>query len=129
MPYAVTRFGNHLHIRYTQPYPAGYSHDLPLITSKTLPLVKSPPVVGEVIGWANYENALDRQPIFTCSSTFDLKMQTIEGDLASRATQKAVVMGSEYPWVKDAVSQSDSILWETEFDFTTISGWFGSALR
>lgn len=41
------------------PYPSGYNHDLSLITSKTLPMVKSPPNVGEVVDWAAYEDALD----------------------------------------------------------------------
>ena len=85
--------------------------------------------MGEVDGWANYEDALDGKAVFTC--LFDVwvnKTQTIQGDLASRATQKAVVMGSEYLWVKDAVSQSASILWRTELDHTTASGWSGSAL-
>ena len=85
--------------------------------------------MGEVVGWANYEDALDGQSVFTCLfNVWADKAQTIQGDLASRATQKAVVMGSEYLWVKDAASQSASILWRTEFDYTTASGWSGSAL-
>lgn len=84
--------------------------------------------MGEVIGWANYENALDGQPVFACLFNVWNQIQTIEGDLASRATQKAVVIGSESLWIRDAVSQSASILWRTESDFTTASGWSGSAL-
>lgn len=85
--------------------------------------------MGEAVGWAKYEDALDGQSVFT--SLFNVwvdKTQTIQGELASRETQKAVVIGSEYLWVKDAVPQSTSILWRTDLDYTTASGWSGSAL-
>lgn len=63
------------------PYPSGYSHDLSLITSKTLPLVQSPPGVGEVVGWANCEEALDGKPVFTCLLNVSVdKAQTNQGD-------------------------------------------------
>lgn len=48
--------------------------------------------------------------------------------MASRPSQKAVVMGSEYLWVIDAVSWSVSIIWRTDLDNTTASGWSGYAL-
>lgn len=92
-------------------------------------MVQSPLGVGEVVGWANYEDALDGQSVFTCLlNVWADKTQTTQGDLASRATQKAFVMGSEYLWVKDAVSQSASTLWRTDLDNTMASGWSGSAL-
>lgn len=83
------------------PYPSGYNHDLSLITSKILPIVKSPPNVGEAVDWAPYEDALDGQPVFTCLfHVWDNATEIIEGDVASSATQEAVVIRSEYIWEK-----------------------------
>lgn len=83
--------------------------------------------MGEVVDWALYEDALDGQPVFTCLfHVWDKVAEIIEGGLASRATQEAAVIGSEYIWEKDAVSQSASILWRTDSDLATASGWSGS---
>ena len=38
-----------------------------MITSKSSTLVQNPSGVGEVVGWATYEDALDGQPVFTFS--------------------------------------------------------------
>lgn len=111
------------------PYPSGYNHDLSLIASKTLPMVKSPPNVGEVVDWAAYEDALDGQPVFCCLfHVGDKAAEILEGGIASRETQEALVIGSEYIWEKNAVTQTASILWRTNQDHTTASGWSGSTL-
>ena len=92
-------------------------------------MVKSPPNVGEVVDWAAYEDALDGQPLFCCLFHFgDKAAEILEGGIASRETQEALVIGSEYIWEKKAVTQSASILWRTNQDYTTASGWSGSTL-
>lgn len=85
--------------------------------------------MGEVVDWALYEDALDGQPVFTyLFHVWDKVAEIIEGGLASRATQEAVVMKSGYLWEKNAVSQSASILWRTDSNCTKASGWSGSTL-
>lgn len=85
--------------------------------------------MGQVVDWAPYEDALDGQPVFTCLfHVWDKAAEIIEGGLASRATQEAVVIGSEYIWEKNATSQSASILWRTDSDLTTAAGFSGSTL-
>lgn len=111
------------------PFPAGYQHDLSLITGPDMPWLKSPAGVASVDGWAQYEDALDGQPVFTClfNAWID-KLKILEGNVAARATQQAVVVGSEYLWLKKSHSQSASILWRTEIDWASSRGWTGSAL-
>lgn len=92
-------------------------------------MVKSPPNVGEVVDWAAYEDALDGQPLFCCLfHVGDKAAEILEGGIASRETQEALIIGSEYIWEKNAVTQSASILWRTNQDHTTASGWSGSTL-
>lgn len=68
-------------------------------------MVKSPPNVGEVVDRAAYEDALDGQPLFSCLfHVWDKAAEIIEGGIASRETQEAVVIGSEYIWEKNAVT-------------------------
>ncbi|KAJ5394289.1 uncharacterized protein N7487_011930 [Penicillium crustosum] len=45
-------------------YPAGYNHDLCLISGPSLPDVVSPPGYPLVTGWANYSAALDGQNVY-----------------------------------------------------------------
>lgn len=94
-----------------------------------MPWLKSPAGVASVNGWAQYEDALDGQPVFTClfNAWID-KLKILEGNVAARVTQQAVVVGSEYLWLKKSHSQSASILWRTEIDWTSSRGWSGSAL-
>lgn len=79
------------------PFPEGYRHDLSLITGPDLPWLKSPAGVALIDGWGQYEDALDGQPVFTVlfNAWID-KLKILEGNVASRATQQAVVVGSEY---------------------------------
>lgn len=67
--------------------------------------------MGKVIDEANYKDVLNGQAIFTCF--FDIwfdKTQSMEDKLTLRKTQKAVMIGSKYLWIKNVVSQSISIL-------------------
>lgn len=111
------------------PFPAGYRHDLSLITGPDLPWLKSPTGVASVDGWARYEDALDGQPVFACLfNAWKNKLKILEGNVGAKATQQAVVVGSEHLWLKKAHSQSASILWRTEKDWVSSKGWSGSAL-
>lgn len=111
------------------PFPAGYQHDLSLITGPEIPWLKSPAGVASVDGWAQYEDALDGQPVFTCHFNAKIdKLEIVEGIVAARATQQALVVGSEYLWLKNSHSQRASILWRTEIDWVSSKGWSGSAL-
>lgn len=79
--------------------------------------------------WARYEDALDGQPVFTCLfNAWINKLRILEGNVAAKAAQQAVVVGSEYLWLRESHSQSASILWRTEIDWTSSRGWSGSAL-
>ncbi|CAG7990623.1 unnamed protein product [Penicillium nalgiovense] len=45
-------------------YPAGYNHDLCLISGPSLPDEVSPPGHPSVTGWASYSSALDGQYVY-----------------------------------------------------------------
>lgn len=111
------------------PFPAGYRHDLSLITGPDMPWLNSPTGIVSVDGWAYYGDALDGQPVFTCLfNAWINKLKILEGNIAARATQEVVVVGSEYLWLKKSHSQSASILWRTDIDWMSSRGWSGSAL-
>lgn len=109
------------------PYPAGYRHDLSLITGPELPDIVSPPGVGVIDDWASYEDALDGCPVF--ASRFDVRVNNNkleQGIIATGATKAAVVQGAEYFWGSRAVSAS--LLWRTEWDNVPLPGFSGSVL-
>lgn len=84
-----------------------FLNDLSLITGPDMPQLSSPTGVVSVVGWARYEDALDGQPVFTCLfNAWNNKLKILEGKVAVRATQQAVVVGSEYLWLKKFHSQS-----------------------
>lgn len=109
------------------PYPAGYRHDLSLITGPELPPILSPSGVGIIRGWADYENALDGQPVFM--TRFDVCINRVreeQGRIATESTKVALVQGAEYWWLSRAISAS--LLWRTKEDYRPVSGFSGSVL-
>ncbi|KAI9789824.1 MAG: hypothetical protein M1816_005741 [Peltula sp. TS41687] len=112
------------------PFPAGYQHDLSLVTDKELPWVTSPPGVATINGWAQYDEALDGCPLFiTVFNVYKNKWETKVGNAVSQATQKAIAEGVEYRWEKETFSQSAAILWRLEKeDWRDVRGFSGGVL-
>ncbi|KAK2803347.1 hypothetical protein FQN50_007006 [Emmonsiellopsis sp. PD_5] len=111
----------------TLPYPAGYRHDLCLLTGPNLPDITTPPGVGAVTGWAEYEEALDGKPVFVTRFDAWTKQSHHEhGRTSTNATKRAIVEGTEYLWVGQTVSTS--LLWRTDEDWRDAQGCSGSVL-
>ncbi|KAK2785042.1 hypothetical protein FQN52_008764 [Onygenales sp. PD_12] len=111
----------------TLPYPAGYRHDLCLSTGPNLPHISSPPGVGMVTEWAEYEDALDGMPVFV--TRFDAwinKSHHEHGRTSTDVTKRASVEGTEYLWLDQAVTAS--LLWRTDEDWRDAQGCSGSVL-
>ncbi|KAK2776716.1 hypothetical protein FQN53_002508 [Emmonsiellopsis sp. PD_33] len=111
----------------TLPYPAGYRHDLCLSTGPNLPHISSPPGVGMVTEWAEYEDALDGMPVFV--TRFDAwinKSHHEHGRTSTDVTKRASVEGTEYLWLDHAVTAS--LLWRTDEDWRDAQGCSGSVL-
>ena len=46
------------------PYPAGYTHDLSLLSGPNRPTINSPPRLPRITGWASIKDVLDGAPVF-----------------------------------------------------------------
>lgn len=114
------------------PYPRGYSHDLALIYGPDLPEIcrPSPLNVNMLPEWVPYEEALK-----VCQSSLhqSMRMQysswgTLEGKVASKATEKALVKGMDYHWDKTTKTSSAGLIWRTADGSLFAKGWSGSVL-
>ncbi|PGH11337.1 hypothetical protein AJ79_04953 [Helicocarpus griseus UAMH5409] len=93
------------------PYPNGYQHDLSLLTGPNLPHITTPPDVGKITGWANYEEALDGNPVFVTRLETSLNNNTRERTAAG-AAKEAIMEGTEYFWDKQG-NVTAGLFWRT----------------
>ncbi|PGH11338.1 hypothetical protein AJ79_04954 [Helicocarpus griseus UAMH5409] len=113
------------------PYPAGYEHDLSLVTAEQLPEIISPPGMGRVTGWASYEDALDGKPVFLmrCNTVAPSGREypSLEGMAVNNATRQAIIDGAEYYWL--GKSYTACIIWRAlPEDFKTAEWYSGAVL-
>jgi hypothetical protein len=98
-----------------------------LITGPTLPEVVSPPGVGVISGWAEYEQALDGQPVFVTRLNAGInKDQQEDGTISTMETKQAIIEGAEYFWWSSAVSAS--LIWRTREDYRDVREFSGCVL-
>ncbi|KAJ9485749.1 hypothetical protein VN97_g7602 [Penicillium thymicola] len=110
-------------------YPAGYRHDLSLITDNNLPTLVSPPGYPVVSEWASYSAALAGSDVYVVRmDTLVGKWILLQGTIDPNAIRDATVIGTEYLWDRTARSQTASLLWTTTEPFTPTIGWSGSVL-
>ncbi|KAJ5690359.1 hypothetical protein N7462_004751 [Penicillium macrosclerotiorum] len=111
------------------PYPAGYRHDLSLITDDDLPALVSPPGYPVVSEWASYSTALAGSDVYVVRmNTVVGKWRLLRGIIDPNAIRNATVIGTEYVWDRTAGSQNASLLWTATEPFTPTIGWSGSVL-
>ncbi|RPA70950.1 hypothetical protein BJ508DRAFT_382209 [Ascobolus immersus RN42] len=113
------------------PYPAGYTHDLSLVTEDGAPLPQLlPPINGPRLetSFADPEAALGPTPVFTLRQKvqFPDKPEIFKGDTMSREQKTELVEGTTYLWEKDQYVRS--LLWRTECDYVSVRGASGSVL-
>ncbi|KAJ5172069.1 hypothetical protein N7492_004662 [Penicillium capsulatum] len=113
----------------TQPYPAGYTHDLSLITNR-MPDLTSPPGYPQVTGWGNYAPALDgRVEVYcVCQRSDQGKWRDISGEIDPTLFKRASVLGSGWRWDRNKNSQCAFLLWHTAGQVAPADGWSGSPL-
>ncbi|KAJ5101132.1 hypothetical protein N7456_007184 [Penicillium angulare] len=114
----------------TKPYPAGYKHDLSLITAPTLPDLTSPPGYPPVTGWGKYSTALDGiEDVFcVCQRKAEGPWQAITGQTDPTLFKRATVLGSGWRWDLHENYQTAFLLWHTAGEFSPADGWSGSPL-
>ncbi|KAB8259788.1 hypothetical protein BDV32DRAFT_149988 [Aspergillus pseudonomiae] len=114
---------------YIKPYPAGYSHDLSLISDPALPDLVSPPGYPSITGWADYSAALDGQEVYVvCHQTNVGRWRMIKGNLDSTLFTRAAVLGTGYTWNREDKSQNAFLLWHTGAEYAPADGWPGAPL-
>lgn len=110
-------------------YPHGYRHDLALIYGPDLPEICPPPNVNMVPEWASYEDVLQGSPVFATALNVQFnRWKKLEGTIASKGVEKAVVEGMDYFWDRETMSSSAGIIWRTTNDSLCAGGWSGSVL-
>ncbi|KAH8432494.1 uncharacterized protein LDX57_010130 [Aspergillus melleus] len=111
------------------PYPAGYTHDLSLITDENLPTLVSPPGYPVISEWATYSNALSGCSVYAARQNVVVgRWATLYETIDPDAFRGATVCGADYPWDREARSQTAALLWNTLEPFTPAIGWSGSVL-
>jgi hypothetical protein len=111
------------------PFPAGYRHDLSLITDDNLPHLVSPPGYPVVSGWATYSAALAGSEVYAVRMhTVVGRWRVLEETVNPDAIRNTTVLGTQYLWNRQAQSQTASILWKTTEPSASAEGWSGSAL-
>ncbi|KAJ5888328.1 hypothetical protein N7495_008369 [Penicillium taxi] len=113
----------------TLPYPAGYQHDLCLITDKDLPEIISPPGYPVISGWATYSAALSGSEVYAARMNPVVKKWVhLEGKVDPQAIRNATVVGTQYLWDAGSSLQTASLLWTTKEPWSMADGWSGSVL-
>ncbi|PYH97107.1 hypothetical protein BO71DRAFT_427490 [Aspergillus ellipticus CBS 707.79] len=122
----ITRFyGRWIAVR---PYPAGYTHNLSLITDEALVEMVSPPGYPRVTGWEDYTAALEQKKVYTvCHQSNIHKGRCIEGTADGTLFKRATVIGTGYTWDKILRTQNAFLLWHTG-KISPVNGWSGSPL-
>ncbi|KAJ5472944.1 hypothetical protein N7530_006945, partial [Penicillium desertorum] len=110
------------------PYPAGYRHDLSLITDDNLPALVSPPGYPVVSEWASYSTALAGSDVYAVRMNTVAGRWLLQGTIDPNAIRNATVIGTEYLWDRTARSQTASLLWTTAEPVTPAIGGSGSVL-
>lgn len=111
------------------PFPAGYKHDLSLVTDDNLPRLISPPGYPTVTEWASYSDALGGSSVYAVRlHTIVGRWQALQGTVDPDVIRNATVLGAQYLWDRTASSQSAALLWNTTEPFSPANGWSGSVL-
>ncbi|CAG8939211.1 unnamed protein product [Penicillium salamii] len=103
-----------------KPFPAGYNHDLCLISGRSLPDVVSPPGYPSVTGWATYSKALDGQDCYVVAQNASTGgIREVRGVINSNLFRpnlfrRAAVIGTGYSWDKIRRQCNAFLLWHTE---------------
>lgn len=112
-----------------KPYPAGYNHDLCLISSRSLPDVVSPPGYPSVTGWASYSEALDGQDCYVVAqNTSTGTIRQVQGVINSNLFCRAAVIGTGYSWDKIRKISNAFLLWHTGGEIAPADGTSGAPL-
>ena len=94
-----------------------------------LPDICPLPNVNIVSEWAPYEDALNGLPVFAAAFNAQFsRWGDLQGAIASKAVEKAVVQGMDYHWDKETKSSSAGLIWRTANDSLSATGWSGSVL-
>ncbi|KAJ9273436.1 hypothetical protein DTO212C5_510 [Paecilomyces variotii] len=111
------------------PYPARYKHDLSLVTAPHLPDVFAPPGIHMAPVWAEYDDALEGEPVFEASLFLQYdKWKIMKGTVATEAVRLAVIEGTKYLWENEIGNPTISLLWRSEADGDDATGFSGSVL-
>ena len=97
-------------------------HDLSLVTDSALPRMTIPQGHPKIIGWAEYTDFLDGKPLYMTSMHIESRKPTITGRTVKNTARIAIGEGVQYMWNRDAVKQSASLLWRTEYDYENVTG-------
>lgn len=112
-----------------KPYPAGYNHDLCLISGRSLPDVVSPPGYPPVTGWASYSEALDGQDCYVVAqNTSTGGIREVRSAINSNLFSRAAVIGTGYSWEKIRKQSNAFLLWHTESSLAPADGTSGAPL-
>ncbi|PWY90385.1 hypothetical protein BO94DRAFT_23768 [Aspergillus sclerotioniger CBS 115572] len=112
-----------------RPYPAGYAHDLSLITDEALVELASPPGYPQVTEWGEYVAALEQQSVYAvCHHSYIDKWCCTTGTADGTLFKRATVVGSGYTWDKEYRTQNAFLLWHTGKEISPADGWSGSPL-
>jgi len=115
------------------PYPAGYTHDLSLITANEgseLPDMFSAPRCPTITSWASYEEVLDGGEVFVCNLKIGIpeSANLIAGYIRPQSTQRVIVDGIQYTWQKKAYDESRSLLWHSTIHQDSVKGYSGTVI-
>lgn len=104
-------------------------HDTSIVSGDHLPKVLNPPRAPNIVGWADYRDALDGQFAFAMSLSAvseNTKEKSRRDEFGT--LQKAIVEGTEYLWDRKSHTQSAAILWRAMHDGTDMEGLSGTLL-
>ncbi|KAJ5941162.1 hypothetical protein N7516_001330 [Penicillium verrucosum] len=108
-------------------YPAGYNHDLCLISGPSLPNVVSAAGYPLVTGWASYSAALNGQDVYVVAqNTSTGGLRKSHGVIDSSLFHRASVLGTGYSWDKIRKACNVFLLWHTDGQIAPADGTLGA---
>jgi hypothetical protein len=128
---SISRCYDILPLPEAKQFPAGYKHDLSLITGPNLPDMALPGCVANLLPtFATPDVALNSREVFSTHFRFRLDKTIIhEGTILPGKAVKSLVVGMDYYWHKDYLRKA--IIWRTmadDADDADARGSSGSAL-
>ncbi|KAF2396766.1 hypothetical protein EJ06DRAFT_170613 [Trichodelitschia bisporula] len=108
----------------TLPYPAGFPHDLSLVTGPDLPAMNAPRGMPLLTGLALPQDVLDGRVVFVGQVLPTGRCDSHAGHVAN-ATREALIVGHEYIW--DVYGIRQAFVWRLA-NYTSMGGFSGAVL-